>query len=536
MRPILRRARQARWRHPIPTRLTVSALAALTIGALLAWETAALSAGGYPAGPNDPFFNAESNPAIPQQWGPQKIGASRAWESGAATGNGITVAVLDTGVDLEHEDLACPDKFVPGHDFIEDDAEPDDENGHGTHVAGIIAACTNNGIGIAGAAPHAKIMPLRVLNESGTGTVGGLYKAIRFAAEEGAHVINMSLSTGPQGFWFGNVIHEEAVRYAASRGVVMVAAAGNSAADPCETPASLPEVICVGATDENDMKSWYSSFAAKAEGVAMVAPGGDGELIDCRAYAGQIFSLVPLDHEYDCPEDPLGYANANGTSMAAPHVAAAAALVYERLGGERSATKAQDVIDVLTKTAVDLGPTGWDPAYGYGRVDVGAAVGSLPLPPGYSLPTPGESAPASEPEPSPTAPPQPSETTAPEPEPSLTPQPEPSQSTAPAPEPSERDVTLRASREVISLGESVRLKGRVVSMEPGCVGDQRVSLMARREDGRWREIRTANTFDEGGYSFSLRPRITRRYKVRAAASIDCESATSPVDRVKVRPG
>src|SRR3954454_9723954 len=188
------------------------------------------SAGGPPA--NDPLFA--------KQWGLTQIKAPGAWARGAR-GAGATIAVIDTGADLAHPDLQA--NLVPGADFVPDGGEcagPQDENGHGTHTAGIAAAVTNNGVGVAGTAPDAKVMPLRALDADGSGEDAWIIAAIKHAADNGAKVINMSL--GGQVI-LGEVpqLNEEleaAVQYAWDKGVVVVASAGNESFPLCSFPAA----------------------------------------------------------------------------------------------------------------------------------------------------------------------------------------------------------------------------------------------------------------------------------------------------------
>jgi len=351
--------------------------------------------GTYPITPNDPYFGDGSKEiGDPTQWAPRKISAPQAWQEQRGTGLGIKVAVIDSGVDLEHPDLRCPGKLIvpTDGDVVDNGNGPDDQNGHGTHVAGIIAACTDNGKGVAGIAPDASILPYQVFDETGSGSVETIDYSIRAAADAGAHVINMSLSIG-FGFTGGAVSGyfiddlDQAIEYARSKGVVVVAAAGNDALLPlCAYPALAADVVCVGATDPRDVRTRYTNFPAKTDengdpGPSLVAPGGTGSSLFCDLHSEEILSLFALDlDESACDRLELGYADLAGTSMATPHVAGVAALVYDRLGGERSAAAADTVMAALTSTATDLGVPGWDPVFGSGRVDAARAVSETPLP------------------------------------------------------------------------------------------------------------------------------------------------------------
>lgn len=355
------------------------------------------TAGVYPTTPNDTYFS--------DLWATKRIGAPAAWQNDSATGFGIKVAVVDSGVDLQHEDLQCPRKLevVDGSDLVDDDPDPDDKFGHGTHVAGIIGACTNNRKGTAGVAPDATIVPIRVLDTAGSGGFDDIAAGIAKATGSGAHIINLSLTGGEVSalpvFDFGEV--DAAIEEAISKGVVVVAAAGNSGIPLCEYPALATDVICVGATDSRDLKAWYSSFPNKTgPGASLVAPGGMSTPGVCSLYSENIFSLYPK--EYDrCDEDRVGYRDTAGTSMAAPHVAGTAALVYSRLGGDRNPANATKVIGALVSTAQDLGPTGFDPVFGEGIVNAGAAVASVEVgdpPDPDPTPTPTPTTPPAEPQ------------------------------------------------------------------------------------------------------------------------------------------
>jgi serine protease len=289
--------------------------------------------------PNDPDYG--------KQWNLRSINVEAAWDE--TQGDGVTVAIIDTGVsrvpDLEDTE------FVEGYDFVNDRAQANDDSGHGTHVAGTIAQATNNGYGVAGIAYGARIMPLKVLGAAGGGSVADIAEAIRFAADNGASVINMSLG-GPG----ESQLMAEAIDYAHGKGVVIVAAAGNANQNAAGYPARYPHVIGVAALDATGAKAPYSNFGA---GVDLAAPGGskqDGDL-------GGI-----LQNTIDPQTGSAVFASFEGTSMAAPHVAGAAALV-KAMGVENP----DEVLSVLKESARAATS---DPLnhYGAGQLDAGAAV------------------------------------------------------------------------------------------------------------------------------------------------------------------
>ena len=236
--------------------------------------------------PNDVYF--------PYQYGPQKVQAPSAWDVSQSNPT-IKIAIVDTGVQLNHPDLVG--KLLPGYDFVEKDNNPTDGNGHGTHVAGIAAAVTNNIQGVAGMAPLASILPIRVLDNNGSGLLSDVANGIIFAANQGARVMNLSLGS-PQ----GATTLQSAIDYAWNREVVIVAAAGNSNTNVPFYPANYNNVIAVASTDSNDQKSSFSNFGTWIE---VAAPGST----ILSTYIGS------------------SYAYFSGTSMASPHVAGIAALL-----------------------------------------------------------------------------------------------------------------------------------------------------------------------------------------------------------------
>jgi subtilisin family serine protease len=271
------------------------------------------------------------------------IDAPEAWNIFSGDSN-ITLAVIDTGVDLDHPDLQA--NLVPGYDFYNDDAIPDDDNSHGTHAAGIAAAIGNNGVGISGVSWAAKIMSLKILNAQGNGSLFDLVQALYYATDHGAKVVNMSLGGSCSGIDWSSV--EEAVAYAVSKGVLLVAASGNINAPAPLCPAGLAGVLAVGATDNFDLRWSGSNY---------------GSTLDVTAPGASIYSTV---HEGN-------YGYKTGTSMAGPHVAGLAALVWSL---DPTLTSEQ-VSDAILSNSDDLGAPGWDQYFGYGRINAWRAVDAV---------------------------------------------------------------------------------------------------------------------------------------------------------------
>ncbi len=303
-------------------------------------------------------------------WGLKRVGAEDAWTK--STGSGAIVAVIDTGVDPHHEDIAG--QVIQGYDFVNSDNNAMDDHGHGTHVAGTIAAIANNGIGIAGVAPGAQIMPIKVLSSAGSGSFYNIALAIRYAADNGAHVINMSLG--------GRVsrsdvpsYYQDAIKHAYDKGVTIVVAAGNDSIDPIYfSPANDPRVITVSAADHSDN---LAGFSNRGDIISISAPGGGyGAPRERSQYT--VLSLLSSQAGYKGSEYQVGdnYLRLAGTSMAAPHVAAVAALVVSE---NPSFTPAQ-VQQALYQGADDIGEAGYDRNFGAGMVRADKAVNvSSPL-------------------------------------------------------------------------------------------------------------------------------------------------------------
>ncbi|MDP9403402.1 MAG: S8 family serine peptidase [Actinomycetota bacterium] len=296
------------------------------------------------------------DPRQGEQWALATIGAPAAW--GAGTGAGITIAVVDTGVDFGHKDLNAGGKLLPGRNILDPSKSAQDDNGHGTHVAGIAAAATGNHEGIAGTAPNALILPVKVLGSNGSGNAADVAAGIRWAAGEGAdrpraQVINLSLGSDlpPLATLFGSGL-EEAIADAWSKGVVVVLAAGNSFLF-ASSSGEVPALVVTATTREDQFAAAYASRVGSAVW-GMAAPGGAGS-----NNGDDIISTYR----------PNTYRYLFGTSMAAPHVAGAAA-VLRGLG-----LTPQQTVDRLLATAKDVGPAGPDTTFGAGRLDLACAVG-----------------------------------------------------------------------------------------------------------------------------------------------------------------
>ena len=252
-------------------------------------------------------FYTANDPLLKEQWHMERIGAPRAWDF--ATGRGVTVAVVDTGIACETHgpfnkgtDLNQTE-CVGGWSFVSNNEHANDDQGHGSHVAGTIAQSTNNGLGATGVAFHASLMPVKVLNEEGWGTTADVADGIRWAADHGAHVINLSLG-GPR----NSKILEDAVKHALAQGSVVVAAAGNSGGS-VGFPGATEGVIGVSASDPDDK---LAKFSSRGNGVDIAAPGVNVTQQTICKKGREKCEIFPAY---------------NGTSMASPHVAGAAALM-----------------------------------------------------------------------------------------------------------------------------------------------------------------------------------------------------------------
>lgn len=326
--------------------------------------------------PNDPYYASF-------QWGPKQVRAEQAWAT--SRGAGQTIAIVDSGVDLAHPDLqrkivggatftGCAKTGPCGNgDWLSGGQGGQPPSPHGTHVAGIAAASTGNGIGIAGVAPDAKLLAVKVITDEG-GSFEEIAAGIRWATDNGADVINMSLGAlpGVQALTITGLISDvrEAVDYANSKGVVVIAAAGNDFASICGEPAFDPDILCVVATDRNEARAAYSNFGMDETPDNVVAGPGGAAVLSCEE---DVISTVPGSAGGFCTNEvgTPGYDFYAGTSMATPHVAGVAALLTAQ------GRPAAEVVSVLKQTARTpvTGTRGvYTPVYGYGIVDAAAAV------------------------------------------------------------------------------------------------------------------------------------------------------------------
>jgi subtilisin family serine protease len=291
---------------------------------------------------------APNDPSYSQQYAFPLISAPGAWDVTLGS-SAVTIAVVDTGVQRSHPDLDA--KIVPGYDFVQGDTAPDDGNGHGTHVAGTAAAETSNGSGGAGTCPGCRIMPIRVLDNNGSGTLANVANGITYAADRGAKVINLSLGGA------GSSTLQSAIDYAAAKGVFLACAAGNSNTSSTSSayPGAYANCFAVASTTNTDARSSFSNYGSWVEAAA---PGSN-------IYSTWLNS---------------GYNTISGTSMATPHVAGLAGLLASQ------GLTGQQIRDRICATSDKI--TGTGSLWTCGRINALAAVGGTPPPP----PPPGPSA------------------------------------------------------------------------------------------------------------------------------------------------
>jgi subtilisin family serine protease len=274
------------------------------------------------------------------------IKVTDAWDREKGSPN-IIIAIVDTGVYLQHEDLKG--KIIGGFDFVNNDSDPSDDHWHGTHVAGIAAAETDNGIGIAGVGWNAKIMPIKVLDSTGTGYYSWIADGIEWAVDRGAKVINLSLGGESSSF-----VLEEAVNYAFSKGALCVAATGNDRDKRVLYPAAYKNCLAVGATNDKDMDSgWHSK----------------GPEVDVSAPGEYIFSTFNPKYQ----NSNAKYAWASGTSMATPIVSGIVALIFSK----NPSISPKDLMNLIKYTCDDVNSStfrGVDEFLGYGRVNAKTAI------------------------------------------------------------------------------------------------------------------------------------------------------------------
>ncbi len=289
--------------------------------------------------PNDPYYPAQSY--LP------KMNTAAAWDITLGSPN-VVIAVLDTGISSGNFDMQG--NVIGGYNFISDNTNYADDNGHGTMVASVAAGITDNGYGIAGISGKSKLLAVKVMNSSGSGTYSSMIKGIEYAVSNGANVINMSIG--------GRTVSTAlklAVDNAISSGVTVVAAAGNEGSTSLSYPAAYDNVIGVGAVDFYNNKTSYSNTG---QGITIMA-GGSARVATTTTYIG----------------------TASGTSFASPYVAGLVALMYS----SNAEVTPSMVFDALAKGALDLGSPGYDTTFGYGMVDMGKSLGlisgsSAPLP------------------------------------------------------------------------------------------------------------------------------------------------------------
>lgn len=328
---------------------------------------------------------ASNDAYFPEQWGFQRIGAEFAWSQ--TRGAGAVIAVIDTGVDLNHPDLRTPSRFVSGRNFVDDNGDPSDVHGHGTLVTGAAAALSNNGIGVASVAPEVQIMPLRIFEDDGTATAEDAVEAIDYAVDNAARplVLNLSFAFEPGEGGNGPPVNlpvdllrdpevDQAIERAAQSGAAVVIAAGNEDQPQTAYDADVEGVVVVGSTDRRDRRASFSNYGP---GLDLVAPG-----VDIHSTYWQ-----------------SRYATASGTSMSVPLVAGTAALLMSQ-----GRTNVQ-ALNRITATAEDLGAPGRDNQFGHGLLDVARALGvsrrtAPPPPPQTQQPTQAPIQPSAE-EPSP---------------------------------------------------------------------------------------------------------------------------------------
>jgi subtilisin family serine protease len=277
------------------------------------------------------------DPGWSDQYGLRRIRAPQGWDQDTGSA-AVVIAILDTGVALGHPDLKV--KIVPGYDFVNDDSSPKDDNGHGTHVAGIAAASTDNGFGMAGVSWGAKIMPIKVLGPTGSGSYANVAAGMIWAVDHGARVLNLSL-----GGTTHSTVLRDAVNYAHGKGAVTIAAAGNGGSSFVLYPARFPHVLAIAATDQTNTRAGFSNY---------------GPQIDLSAPGLSIWST----------ELGGGFSYRDGTSASTPFVSGLAAILV----GVPRPYSPELIEHEMEASALDLGAAGRDDFYGYGLIQMDKAV------------------------------------------------------------------------------------------------------------------------------------------------------------------
>lgn len=365
---------------------SLAALVAVAALTLVALPTVAMATHEDPAAPNDPLYERVDTDA--DQWGPQQVRTEQAHH--LSTGNGAVIAIVDSGIDLDHPDLAA--NAIPGSTFIDcgatgcgnGDWDPEADNvgdPHGSHVAGIAGAELGNGEGTIGVAPDAQLMAVRALDDEGSGSFEDIAFGIRYAVDNGAHVINLSLGGLP-----GTQVLSEtgflpdvraAIEHANTEGVTVVAASGNDSSPICGEPSFAPGVVCVTATSRQETLAEYSNQALKPDLLAVAAPGGG--LADYLILCGAgVLSTVPPGQGNESFAESCGYPSELtydefiGTSMASPHAAGVAGLLVTQGCTRDQILELFETTSRVPQTEVHGAP--FNSAYGYGIVDAEAAT------------------------------------------------------------------------------------------------------------------------------------------------------------------
>ncbi len=353
-------------------------------------------------------------------WGISKIRATQI-QDGGNKGTGVKVCILDTGIDNTHEDLKGSVKLQ--YNFTNNTNDAADGYGHGMHVAGTIGA-RDNGVGVIGVAPECDFMIGKVLDNNGSGSYDWIVAGIQWAIDNGANIVSMSFGGGGSSQALSDICNA-----AKTAGVILVASAGNSngngSTNTIGYPAKFDSVIAVAATDANDARA---SFSSTGKELWVTAPGVN--ILSTMLKSGKL-------------SNPSGYGNLSGTSMSCPHVSGMIALMLKA----NPSLSPDDVKTILSKSSIDLGTTGRDIFYGYGRIDAVNAIDEQPTP----TPTPT-------PEPTPTPTPTPEPTPTPTPEPTPTPTPEPTPSPTPTPSPVLKEIEIFPQSPIITIGKPQSFK------------------------------------------------------------------------------